>query len=275
MGKKSDFKEITKIQEPEEKKEDIQIKPREKTKIPKDVSQAILKKVFKNILIAICIILYFVLLNMASVKMKEERLIVDLKIFSGGFLFLGIFFLEQAYKKNDGAKATHGIEAIILSAHTLSIMHVITVYRYDFHLYLLVSSYIFAIYFVLKSIVIYTRGKQEYLESLSDITEILQTEPLKKEALKREAKVKNKIVEQENKKIANKAESKQDKKTEKIESKSIKPKKSEVHTSKNSAKINKTTPTARSKTGKVKSATKRTLETSTNKIQKNEAKNKK
>ena len=106
-------------------------------KLPKEVSQAILKKIVFNVLKAIAIILYFVILNLAYIRMDRERLIGDIEIFSGTFLVLGIVFLELAYRKDSGEKAITAIEFIVLSLHSLSIMHVISMYKYDFRFYLL------------------------------------------------------------------------------------------------------------------------------------------
>ncbi len=76
-------------------------------------------------------------------------------------------------------------------------MHVITLFKYEFQFYLLTSSYVIAIYYVLKATILYTKGRKEYLESLSDIPEIVKKEePVKKEAKKRKHKEK-KIKEKE------------------------------------------------------------------------------
>ena len=143
---------------------------KQKQKMPKEVSQIIFKKIFNQLLAAICIMLYFVILNLAYVNMREERLIGDIKVFAGAFLVVGIVMLEKAYRKEIGKYVVIGIELLVLSLHTLSIMHIITLLEYDFRLYLLTSSYIFSIYYVLKSIVIYVRERRIYLRGLSDIS---------------------------------------------------------------------------------------------------------
>ena len=85
----------------------------------------------------------------------------------------------------------------MLSLHSLSIMHIITIYKYDFRFYLLTSSYIVSIYYVLKAIIFYTKGRREYLNSLSDISEIVKKdEPVVKEAKKRTNKVEIKKIEE-------------------------------------------------------------------------------
>ena len=149
-----------------------------------------LKKIFSNILRAIGIMFYFIILNLAHSTMKQERLLGDIEVFAGAFLVIGIYFFERAYKKDSGSIAITGIEFLVLSLHSLSIMHVITMFRYDFRYYLLTSSYIFSIYYVLKAIILYTKEKRDYLNSLSDIPEIVKKEePIKKEAKKRNGEV--------------------------------------------------------------------------------------
>ena len=156
--------------------------------LPKEISQDIIKKVFNNLIMAICIMLYFIILNFAFGKMQEERLIGDMKVFAGTFLLVGLVLLEQSYKLEDGYKTIYGIEMLTLAAHTLSVMHVINLFKFDFQLYLLASEYIFALYYVFKATVIYTIGKKEYLDQLSDISEIVNDKPQKKEAKKKSKK---------------------------------------------------------------------------------------
>ena len=145
-----------------------------------------MEKIFKNLLSAIGVMLYFIVLNFAYTRMDLQRLVQDIEVFAGAFLVLGIWLLEKAYKEDKGEIALNGIELLVLALHSLSIMHVITLFKYDFRLYLLTSSYIIAIYYVFKSIVIYTKDRKEYLKGLSDIPEIVkEDEPVKKEAKKR------------------------------------------------------------------------------------------
>ena len=75
----------------------------------------------------------------------------------------------------------------------------------------------FAIYYVLKSTVIYTRARMKYLKSLSDISEIVKDEPVVKEAKKRNEEP---IVEIEVQKKVDKEEKKQKTKSVKEKKKS-------------------------------------------------------
>ena len=247
-------------------------------KIPKEISQEIIKKIFINILTAVGIMLYFIILNMAYSAIKQERLVNDIEVFSGIFLIIGIVILEIAYKKDNGNIAITGIEFLIISLHSLSIMHMITLFKYDFRLYLLVSSYIFAIYYVLKSIIIYTKERKDYLESLSDIPEIVKKdEPIKKEAKKRNNLELNQNKEEENEKIEkeeNKQKTKSKEQTKKAKSKAQSTKTAKKAKSK--AQSTETTKKAKSKTqstGTNKKAKSKTQSTETTKKTKSKTQN--
>lgn len=162
-----------------------------------------MKTIFKNLVRAILVMLYFITLNFAYTRMNLERLIGDIEVFSGVFLVLGLLALEKSYKEEKGSTAITAIELMALSMHSLSIMNVITMMRYDFRTYLLTSSYIIAIYYVFKAIVIYTMQKRKELKELSDISEIVKDdEPIKKEAKKRKTAKpkKSKAIKEESKK---------------------------------------------------------------------------
>ena len=194
-------------------------KTEQKRKMPKEISQEIMKKIVHNLLRTIAIMAYFIILNLAYTNMAQERLIGDIKVFATFFMALGIFILEKAYKKDSGQTAITAIEVLCLSIHSLSIMHIITFYKYDFRLYLLTSSYVIGIYYVLKSIIIYTRARKEYLSSLSDISEIVKKEePVKKESKKRTYKEEIK-QEQEEKEIKEENKEKKETKTKKVQKK--------------------------------------------------------
>lgn len=152
-----------------------------------------MKKIEKNLSRALCIIIYFMILFFAYTRMNLDRLAQDIQVFSGAFLVLGILALEKAYKKDSGEVAITGIELLALSMHSLSIMHMITLLKYDFKSYMLISSGIVVIYYALKVIIIYTKDKKEYLKGLSDISKIVkEDEPIKKEAKKRNKNEKEK-----------------------------------------------------------------------------------
>ena len=175
----------------------------------KEVNEKYLKEIYLNILKSIIIVLYFLVLNLACEKVSAIYLERGIQIFTMIFLFIAIYIFEKAYKKDDDNLAIQGIEILILSAYTLTSRHITNKFNFEFKTYSLVASYIFAIYFILKCIIIYTKGRKEVAENYSDVREIVKKEePVKKEATKKtkrenkEQKIEdNKKEQPKNKKI--------------------------------------------------------------------------
>ena len=152
----------------------------------KEVNEKYLKEIYLNILKAIIIILYFFVLNLSYENVNIELLEIGIKIFTMIFLFISIYIFERAYKKDNDNLAIQGIEILILATYTLTTDHITEKFKFNFKSYSLVAAYIFAIYFILKCIIIYTKGRKEISDELSDIKEIVKkSEPTKKEATKR------------------------------------------------------------------------------------------
>ena len=152
----------------------------------KEVSEKYMKKIYLNVLTAIIIVLYFFVLNVACENVNPQYLEKGIELCTMILLFISIFIFEWAYRKDNDDLAIQGIEILILSAYTLTSQHITKKFDFPLKNYLLVASYIFAIYFILKCIVVYTKGRKEMAENLSDIKEIVQKdEPVKKEATKK------------------------------------------------------------------------------------------
>lgn len=148
-------------------------------------NKIIRKNIFENILIAIAIMLYFIVINFSYIRLEEKMLLNGLKLASLIVLFISIILFEIAYHKDSGKIAINGIEMLVLAIHSLTIWNVVNKIDISFQTYILSSTYAFAIYYVLKSMLIYTREKRKYLKGLSDIHEIVSKDPVKKEARKR------------------------------------------------------------------------------------------
>lgn len=179
----------------------------------KEVDEKYIKSICINIVKAIIVIFYFLILNLISEKIGEELFRRGIQICTMIFLFVAIYIIEKAYKEDDGVKAIDGIEVLVLATAVLTLEYITNRFKFQFNSYSSTVSYVFAIYFVLKSIVIYTKGRKEVEKSLSDIEEIVKKEePIKKEATK---KRKEKVEEIENKEKTNKQENKTTKKKQK------------------------------------------------------------
>ena len=143
------------------------------------------KNVYKNLVIATFVMIYFILINIGYYKLTDAKLLFLLKLLSMIFLGIGIILIEIAFRKDNSKIAINSIEVLVLAGHTLSTAHVVALQKINFANYILISSYIFSIYYLFKAIVTYTKEKKEYLNSFSDIKEIVSNEPVKREATKK------------------------------------------------------------------------------------------
>ena len=151
-------------------------------------NKIIRKKIFDNLIVAVAIMLYFIVINFSYLKLEENVLLTVIKILSLVVLSFSIVIIEIAYRKDSGQIALYGIEIMFLAIHLLTILHIVNKFKLTIGSYLVFSAYGFSIYYLFKSILIYTSERKKYLNSLSDIHEIVSNTPEKKEAKKRENK---------------------------------------------------------------------------------------
>lgn len=145
-----------------------------------------MKKITKDIIIAVCLITYVLILALAFTRMSMDRLSKDIEIFSGVFLVLGLLGLEKAYKFDDGKIAITAIELLVMSFYSLSINHILALIKWDFNKYMFASAGVIGGYYLIKEILIFTKQRKNDLKNLSDISEIVKKDdPVKKEAKKR------------------------------------------------------------------------------------------
>ena len=104
------------------------------------------KNVYENLLIAIIIMLYFIVINFLYYKLAKTTILLILKVLSMVILTICIILLEYAFRKDSGKRAISAIEVLVVAGHTLSIAHVVQSNKFEFANYILVSSYIFSIY---------------------------------------------------------------------------------------------------------------------------------
>lgn len=163
---------------------------KEKNNILKKIKNIITQKVFINLIYAIIISIYLISFNTIYTKFSSETLTEYVEITSFAFLIITIIIFEIAYKKDSDSIALNGIEFLALSIYILLIKYIPKSYGIDTTIYILIGSYSFLAYYVIKNIIIYTKERKKELDQLSDIKEIVKDEPIKKET-----KRKNKPVE--------------------------------------------------------------------------------
>lgn len=152
--------------------ETIEKEIKKQTIIPKEKMNKIYAKVFENILYAMVILLYFILINIGSTSIRQDIFITDLKVFSITSIIVTICVFEYAYKKESGKYTIHGIELLILSICTLLSIRIYTIYNRKFISAIASIALLFAIYYVGKSIIIYVKEKKKAKKITNDIFKI-------------------------------------------------------------------------------------------------------
>lgn len=153
-------KKTEKIQE--EIQEAVGKEIKESKKIPSEELKKMYKPVFQNVCIAIVIMLYLNFLILGFININNDTFITDLKVFSLTLLALAIGIFEYAYKKDSGKYAIYGIETLLLSLVTIASIYVNLMWNNKFVYIIALLAYVFSIYYVAKSIVIYNKMKKQY-----------------------------------------------------------------------------------------------------------------
>lgn len=184
--KKIENKEAKKVEVPKEIKEGKAIVEKENTvsiqdikktidkkqNLPKEEQEKIHKYLWCNIIVAIIVMVYLIFLSLGAMNIQAEIYTTDLKVFSMCVLLLAIAIFEKAYKKDDGQIAVFGIEMMILSIITVALIYVYLMFSSQRYAYIVASiSHIFAIYYLVKCIIIYVRKRKKYF--VDDMKEII------------------------------------------------------------------------------------------------------
>ena len=82
-------------------------------------NKMIYKKIFKNLITAVLVGVYFFITNFLFVKVDKSIIINSSKIVSIIILFCAIVIFEIAYKKDRGDIAITGIEILVLALNVL------------------------------------------------------------------------------------------------------------------------------------------------------------
>lgn len=218
-----------------------------------EVEQQYQEDVYLNVLKAVIIISYFLILNLIYLNINAQNFQMGIKILTMIFLFVSIFIFEKAYKKDDSKLTVQGIEILVFATYTLISQHITTKFNFEFKNYSVSASYIFAIYFILKAIVVYTKGRKKIVDEFSDIKEIVKKEePVKKEATKKKKEQKILTDKKENKTTKKIADNGTDNKTNKTEKTQSKNKKTKGKNAKNKNTKKKTSKSTQKENNKIK-----------------------
>ena len=162
-------KELVKSEQ-KEIEEAVEKELKSKKKLPAEELKKINKRVFQNVFLAIVIMFYLDFIILGFVNIENGVFVTDLKVFGMALLLVAIGIFEYAYKKDSGKHIIHGIEILLLAFITILLIYVNLMWSNKFIYITAFVSYVFAIYYVAKSIIIYKKMKKEYfLEEMKKI----------------------------------------------------------------------------------------------------------
>lgn len=173
--KKDEFVELDKIAKQE--------------KLPEEEKQKITRIALDNLINAISIMTYLIVLMLLPLIKKQMFSITIYKTASMIILFLSIFIFEKAYKCDSGKLTISGIEVLILAIITLFAQYGFLKMQYTF---LQLAGVYYGAYYIIKTIVLSVKIKRNYRKTVSDISEIVKKESKDKKAKETKTKRANK-----------------------------------------------------------------------------------
>jgi len=145
----------------------------EEMKLTKEAKEKIAKKVLKNFLILLNILLFFVILLLVGSHLNKEQTLLVYKTISVCLYVFTLVLFEIAYKKDNDVLAIHSIEILILSLITLINQNTFLEKSNEFVIYLALFA---TAYYVEKNLAIYKKEKKDFLREQSDIKDIIKKE---------------------------------------------------------------------------------------------------
>ena len=145
----------------------------EERKLDKETKAVIYKKILKNFLFAIGILVLFITLRFMALNLDKPINILVYKILSVISLAATIILFEVAYKKDDDTLAITSIEMLFLSITLLLAPYILIIRK---NVFTSMIGVYFTIYYIIKNLIIYRNKKNKYLQEKSDITQIIKKE---------------------------------------------------------------------------------------------------
>lgn len=151
----------------------------QKKKLPAEIKNEMNKRIFRNLIFAISIILYFISLNLGFFNIEKSIFNKDTAVFAITSLIIAIVLFEKAYRGEKGYLAIHGLEILAVALFTLFIPY--TYFYLDTNVVkvVMLAPLYFAFYYIIKSAIIFIQAKNKQKNKISDVKEIVKKETRK------------------------------------------------------------------------------------------------
>ena len=153
---------------------DIEEEIERQYKLSSDDRKQIIKKVIFNYLIAILVMVYFILLIIGNRVLSKDIFVLGSKIADFVLLVATVVILEIAYKRDSGRITLHGIEILVVAIYSLFIPYIFYELSAPVKKYFMMAGVAAALYYIVKSIILYRLDKKKYIKSSNDIGEIIK-----------------------------------------------------------------------------------------------------
>ena len=169
---KRELKKEEKIKEENIRKLDEEI--RENKKIPRDYKKKINKQIILNIITLITMTIYLCCINLLSLYMDTEIYLKYLKIFSIILAVIAVTYFEFSYRKDNEKLFLYGVEVLFLAVTTLLSNYAYYMFFDTYNTILSEITIGFAIYYIVKILILRMKMKKKYYKEQSDIKDIIK-----------------------------------------------------------------------------------------------------
>lgn len=183
----------------------IELEFENKNKLPQEVKNKINTNILKNLIVAVIIMVYLLIINITYSK-AGEAFEEYVKYYAFVVVISAVVLFELAYSKKSLFFGIIGIELLSFGVISLFIPYIYLHTNSTIRNVIILLPAILIIYYLIKSAIIFKKGKIDYSNSLSDIKDILKDDKKSyldensgkvfKEKLKEEAKIKE-IIKKE------------------------------------------------------------------------------
>lgn len=169
---KREIKKEKAIKEENIRKLDEQIK--ESKKIPKDYKKKMNKQLILNLITLIVMILYLSCINVLSLYLDTEIYLKYIKIVSVILAVISVVYFELGYRKDNEKLFLYGVEVLFLAIVTLFSNYAYYMYFDRYNIILAGITGGFALYYLIKILIVRRNLKKQYYKEQNDIKDIVK-----------------------------------------------------------------------------------------------------
>ena len=157
-----------------EKAKLMQLEIEEKRKLPKNVKDEIVVKIFHTLIVAIIIVLYFLTVNLFYYNFEAAQFEVFMKYYALIIIVATVVMFEVGYRKDSIKFAVIGVELLACGILSLYIPYIFLHTTKALRLSIMILPIPVLLYYLFKSLFIYKKDKFHYQNNLSDIKELVK-----------------------------------------------------------------------------------------------------